>query len=307
MKNMSCFITVLCLILVSFTCLAAQEGKYGTTSPKKVTNEENTRNMGENTSLTIQQRTETGSGEGTGIGRQIRNESMEIKDGLVQERDETRDRLKNMTQDQIRNMTGERGVGVGVVLKNESRQTKQELDQLRDQTRDQLRDQSRDIQEIRERIREQSRILNQSMTSNGPGRDNAKVNQNRVRLAVHALLEMENRTGGIGRNVSMIAREFNNSLQAAIRAEERMQARSGIERLFLGGDEKAAAEALILVEQNRVRIMQLNQLMNEFECTDEMKSLMQEQIRELEREQTRLTELARKEKQDKGILGWLFK
>ncbi|MFY1644910.1 hypothetical protein ACK11Z_14360, partial [Methanoculleus bourgensis] len=48
-----------------------------------------------------------------------------------------------------------------------------------------------------------------------PGLDRNRMekrDQNQVRLAVHTLLAAENRTGGIGRNISVIAREFNNSV-----------------------------------------------------------------------------------------------
>ncbi|MCK9307901.1 MAG: hypothetical protein M0P17_10290, partial [Methanoculleus sp.] len=43
-----------------------------------------------------------------------------------------------------------------------------------------------------------------------PGEKEFIPDRNRVRLAVHALLAAENRTGGIGQNVSAIAREVNN-------------------------------------------------------------------------------------------------
>ena len=47
--------------------------------------------------------------------------------------------------------------------------------------------------------------------------------------------------------------------------------------------------------------------MEQCECSEEVKSMVQEQIQNLEEEQNRLKQLAEEEKQNKGIFGWLFK
>ncbi|MEM7820374.1 MAG: hypothetical protein QW761_02110, partial [Candidatus Aenigmatarchaeota archaeon] len=74
-----------------------------------------------------------------------------------------------------------------------------------------------------------------------------------------------------------------------------------------GGDETAAAEIEAETVQNRARIQKLNQLMNQCECDEQTRAMLQEQIQNIEQEQTRLQKLAQKEKQDKGIFGWLWK
>ncbi len=132
-------------------------------------------------------------------------------------------------------------------------------------------------------------------------------NQNRVRLAVHAFLAMENLTGGIGKNVSEIAKEFNNSIQATMGAEERMEKRSGFSRFFVGGDEKSAKEIEQEVERNRNRIEILKQLKEQCSCDEEVKVMYQEQIQNLEQEQNRLETKAQNEMKSKGMFGWLWK
>jgi len=132
-------------------------------------------------------------------------------------------------------------------------------------------------------------------------------NQNRVRVAVQALLGAENITG-IGKNVSAIAREFGDSVQATVRAEERMRERDGIGRLLFGGDEKAAEELEQQAAQNRQRIMQMQQLIARCEgCDAQAQSMLQEQLQNVEQEQSRLMQLAQQEKEEKGLLGWLWK
>jgi len=117
---------------------------------------------------------------------------------------------------------------------------------------------------------------------------------------------MENLTGGIGRNISTIAREFNNSIMATIRAEERIRTRNAFMRLFFGGDREAANEIEKEINRTSTKLRMLKKLKEQCNCTAEVKELLQEQIQQIEQEQTRLRELAEKEKKDKGIFGWLF-
>jgi len=160
-------------------------------------------------------------------------------------------------------------------------------------------------QELVEIIREKQ----QEMLQEAQKEKNQEVfkNQNRIRLAVHALLASEDLIGGIGKNVSQIAREFNNSVEKTIRAEEKIKQRSGLIKFFLGGNKKAAEEIEQEVNKNQERIQQLHQLMDQCECSEEVKSMVQEQIQNLEEEQNRLRQLAEEEKQNKGIFGWLLK
>jgi len=132
-------------------------------------------------------------------------------------------------------------------------------------------------------------------------------NQNKVRLAVHSLLSMEDLVGGIGQEVSALARNFNNSVQATIRAEEKIEARSGFTRFFAGGDAEAAEAIEEEVAQNQNGIQELKQLYAECQCDPEVKAIMQEQIQNMENEQLRLQVLADNEKASKGLLGWIWK
>ena len=72
-------------------------------------------------------------------------------------------------------------------------------------------------------IQQKQQAMNQELEGKKEKEQNVYQNQNQVRLAVHSLLAMENLVGGIGKNVSQIARQFNNSVQATIRAEEKIQ------------------------------------------------------------------------------------
>jgi hypothetical protein len=114
--------------------------------------------------------------------------------------------------------------------------------------------------------------------------------------------------GGIGPQVAEYAREFNNSLQAQIRAEERIENRNTFVRFFVGGDEEAAGILEQETLRNQDRIQQMQQLINQCQdCDPQIQQLLQEQLQEMDQQQTRLQQLAQNEKQDKGVFGWLWK
>ncbi|MHA1873337.1 MAG: hypothetical protein ACTSVB_04415 [Candidatus Heimdallarchaeaceae archaeon] len=161
--------------------------------------------------------------------------------------------------------------------------------------------------ELKQMIQEKKDELKEELKQFKAQQKEIHQNQNQVRVAVHALLAMENLTGGIGQNVSAIAKEFNNSIQATLRAEEKIQKRNALVKIFIGGDEDAANEIEQEVTQNQERIQKLTQLMEQCECDEEVKAILQEQIQNMEQEQTRLQQLAQNEKQNKGIFGWLWK
>ncbi|MFH1106092.1 MAG: hypothetical protein V1731_02680, partial [Candidatus Aenigmatarchaeota archaeon] len=68
---------------------------------------------------------------------------------------------------------------------------------------------ARNVTELKEIISARTNQLNKEMERLENREQNVYKNQNKVRIAVHTLLAMENLTGGIGRNVSAIARDFN--------------------------------------------------------------------------------------------------
>lgn len=169
-----------------------------------------------------------------------------------------------------------------------------------------LMNQARNVTELKEMIRQRQQEMDQELQNAEGTQGEILKNQNQVRLAVHALLAMENLSGGLGKNISTIAREFNNSVQATIRAEERIQNRNALVEFFIGGDKEAAGELERETNQNQLRMEELKRLRDECNCTSELKQVFQEQIQNIEEEQNRLRTLAQEEKKSNGIFGWLF-
>ncbi len=164
---------------------------------------------------------------------------------------------------------------------------------------------ARTITEAREMVQEKKQEMTQEMQGLSSVQQKVYQNQNKVREAVHALLSLEDLAPGIGSQVSQIAREFNNSVQATIMAEEKIQKRNTFVRFFMGGEKNAAEDMEQELNQNQQRIQGLEQLREECACGEEVKAMMQEQIQNIQQEQERIQQLIDTEKSAKGLFGWV--
>ena len=158
---------------------------------------------------------------------------------------------------------------------------------------------------LRENLQKNRMEYAASLANSSSGKGAWMKNENDISVAVHSLLAMENVTGGIGPQVSEIARTFNNSVQSTFRLEERIQNRDVFSRLFFGGDQSAARELANLTSENQVRIMQIQQLVNTTEMDTETRALMEEQIRALDQNVAEWQRLAAQEQNDRGLFGWI--
>jgi len=113
--------------------------------------------------------------------------------------------------------------------------------------------------------------------------------------------------GGIGQNVSAIAREYNNSVMTRIRAEEQIYQNAGLGRFFFGGDTEAAGTILADLNTSREQVREMRSLVENCTCDNETRALLMEQIMVMEQEQERLMTLAEGEISDKGLFGWIWK
>lgn len=163
-----------------------------------------------------------------------------------------------------------------------------------------------DKDELKQMIQERKQEMDQEAQSLGENQKKVYQNQNEVRLAVHSLLAMEDLVGGIGQQVSQIAREFDNSVQSTIKAEEKIQTKNHFIKFFTGGDDESAGLIEQEVNRNQERIEQLKELLAECDCDEELKEIIQEQIVNIEQEQNRLQQLAESEQEYKGLFDWLF-
>jgi hypothetical protein len=161
----------------------------------------------------------------------------------------------------------------------------------------------RTIAEVREDHNKSHESLNATLRNISSGERERIQNENEVRIAVTTLLETEDLSGGIGRNVSAIARDFNNSAGSTRKLEDRIQSRNSFVRLLFGGDRDAARELATQTAQNKARIVELQQLISNATLDTEVRAMIEDQLRIIEKEQDRLAQLATREQEDRGIFG----
>lgn len=157
--------------------------------------------------------------------------------------------------------------------------------------------------EMSQRIRQE---MQQKIQAEGQGTGAQK--QNRVRETVHMLNALRKEAGlegGIGQNISEIARGFNNSAKVIEQNREEIRQRSGFTRFFAGGDAEAADKINQQVNQNQQRVERLQQLRDQM--PEDVRDLVGEQVQQLEQEQKELKELALEQKNKKGLFGWIWK
>lgn len=224
----------------------------------------------------------------------IQDPSTHNGDQSLQDRDQTQDQARD--QDQISlTATTSAGLGQSVQL--------QERIQLKLQA---TTTPAWDVVQLRQTVQERERELNQEASSTDEQYREIVRNENQVRLAVHALLASEQALGGVGPQVSAIAREFNNSVRTTVNAEAEIQARNFLSRLFFGGDRVAAEVLAQEVTRNRERIQELTRLLGQSGLSEDMRIELEMQLQVMQQEQSRIELVAEHEQRLWGIFSWRF-
>ena len=161
----------------------------------------------------------------------------------------------------------------------------------------------RTIAQVREDRHTSLESLNATLRNISSGEREQIKNENEVRIAVTTLLDVEDLSGGIGRNVSAIARDFNNSASSTRKLEDRIQSRNSFVRLLFGGDRDAARELAAQTAQNNARIAELQRLISSATLNSEVRAVIEDQVRIVQKDQDRLAQLATREQEDRGLFG----
>ena len=148
--------------------------------------------------------------------------------------------------------------------------------------------------------------LEQEVASSSPDRRDIVENANPVRLAVHALLASKDLVGGIGGQVSEIAKQVNDSVATTTNAEAKIQSRGFITRLLFGGDSATADVIAAEAAQNQARIDNLTALLGQAGIGADIQATLNAQITALKDAQARLQDLAQREKSAWGLFSWRF-
>lgn len=138
------------------------------------------------------------------------------------------------------------------------------------------------------------------------GQANAEEHRSVVANFVQELLQVANREGGIGEQVREVAREQNEATEDTVQAMENAQNRNRVRTFFFGPDYKNLGQLRSEMVQVRNRIAQLNRLAEKAEGEDS-KLALEEQIQEMEQEQTRIENFIKENEEKFSLFGWVKK
>ncbi|MBI5405847.1 hypothetical protein HY972_02325 [Candidatus Kaiserbacteria bacterium] len=167
-------------------------------------------------------------------------------------------------------------------------------------------DQAYSVEDLKQKIEVRKHELDQEVASTSPDHQDIVENANPVRLAVHALLASKELVGGIGPQVSEIAKQMNDSVATTANVEAKIQGRGFLTRLLFGGDSAAADVIAQQVAQNQQRIDDLTKLLGEANVPADIQATLTAQIAAIQAAQQRLRDLAQKEQDSWGLFSWRF-
>jgi len=162
------------------------------------------------------------------------------------------------------------------------------------------------LDDLKQKIENRKQELEDEEASTTPKFKNAMKNANEVRLAVHALLASKDLLGGIGQQVSEIAKQMNDSVATTTNAEAQIESRGFFAKIFFGGDKKTAEVISKEVERNQKSIEKLKELLDRAALSADFQTALKAQITALEEAQARFQIITEKEQSRWGFFSWRF-
>lgn len=167
-------------------------------------------------------------------------------------------------------------------------------------------DMASSLDDLKQKIEERRQELEDEETSTTEKNKDIVENANEVRLAVHALLSSKELLGGIGEQVSEIAKQMNDSVATTTSAEAKIESRSFLVKLFFGGDKETAKVISKEAERNQKSIEKLTELLDQATLSVDFQAALKAQITAIQDAQARLQALAEKEQEMWGLFSWRF-
>lgn len=162
--------------------------------------------------------------------------------------------------------------------------------------------------ELRARIQEREQVMEQErVIATTSQLQETLREQNRSRVAVQAMLDAGALFGARAEEANRVASEIRASVEQTVAMEAKIQSRGFFRRVFMGGDVDTAKqlEAELLQTQDRLRDM--DRLIQDCDCDGPTRDVLQEQLRLLDQDRDRLSNLVLEQYDRTGLFGWLFR
>jgi hypothetical protein len=177
--------------------------------------------------------------------------------------------------------------------------------QTQQQTQQQTQDGSGDGNQVQNQQQVQSQTSNQGEEKQIQN-VNAQQRRSQVANAVQEMIQVAERSGGIGEQIRTIAQAQNQNQVKLEESVETIQKRSGVVKFIVGPDYKEIGSAEKILEQNREQIQQINQIKTQLENSADQQVLTK-QVQLLENANTEIENMLNNSQKGFSLLGWMFK
>lgn len=203
-------------------------------------------------------------------------------------------------------------------LKQKAEQIREDAKQQREEARETFKSRlellrkgtstsARSLEHLKQMIQERRAMLDDEAASTTPEVRRLFNGAKSMSVAVHALLASRDLLGGgIGAQVSDIARRVDDSAATTTNAEAKIHSRGFLTKILFGGDKTAAEIISQEVVQNQERIDALTVLLGQANVPTDIQAELTAQIAALQEAQERLESVAQGEKKAWGIFSWRF-
>jgi hypothetical protein len=183
---------------------------------------------------------------------------------------------------------------------------RQEVTNVQVKIKEETPEKHTDVTVLKVKIRERETMIEQELHIAGVNDPEILQNQSSFLVGIQAFREVNELVSVNSANITRIEAELRQSLMNTTQAEVRIKERNQIVRFFVGGDESAARQILQDLEQNQDRIREMEQLVDQCTCSQDVRDVLREQLQDMTQEQERLQTLADEEIKDTGLLGLMW-
>lgn len=180
--------------------------------------------------------------------------------------------------------------------------------------------QQQDQQRIQDGTGEGSQIRNQEGVSNNQVQNNqsgvqqknqsdldsAQLRRSQVANAVQEMIQVADRSSGVGEQIRAIAQTQNQNQENIEASLEKVQSRSGLLKFLIGSDYVEISNTQQILEQNQEQLQQLNQIKNQLTSESDQQALG-EQIQLIEQINAEIKNTLENSQKGFSLLGWAFK
>ena len=188
------------------------------------------------------------------------------------------------------------------VQQNPNGDREQEPDRVTVRDQDRVRDNECNTDEACNATRLRAMIIERNQVSQADAGGNSMY-VNGTGGAVYVFRAAAPLTGGSASDLIRLSEEINGSVRSTVQNEEKIRSQNAFMVFLFGGDQSSADAIMQHVVQNRVRIEEMNRLIDGCDCDEETAAILREQVQVMEQEQARFETVAAVENGKRGIFG----